>query len=326
MAKNGGVVGLLVFAIATQAGADCDAYHYISGSLCVACPANTRRFPTSAADVVGTSISQCLCERGYFSRTVSGGTTCEACPAGGICEGELASPYPARGFYGDSTVDLVTSSGPAFLPCLGPHACRGAFQCGEEWEGVLCASPTEGRFEFGALSVECPTSPDSALRFGSRRTEFITAAIIVAAFAVIVLLSRASVCPDLASRRSVTAWHCLQLLAMAVRIRHVPWPPLLHASLLLVSDSVLFDLRPLGRLYLGCDMIGAMPDADAGRAFFLEWAPTLVAVGLAVVLGTAARIPSGTAFSAPHAFALFRLVSPVLVLASCETLACRTVI
>jgi len=299
--------------------ANCDAFHYASsdGTVCEACPSYTRRFPTSGADVTGSSPSQCLCERGFYSAAGLSGTVCVPCPVGGVCDGGITAPYPQRGFFGDPSSAL-------FLPCSDPHACLGGsnFSCGEEWTGVLCGTPSQGRFEFGSFSVECPSSLDSRLRLGSRQTEVCTAAVIVAAAVVLAVICRMEIRDESNHEDCDTAWYCLQVLALAVRMRNVPWPPLFFNGALLVADTVLLDLRPIARLILGCASQGAFPSVNDDRALLFEWVPTFVAIGLVVVVDVVRR---GMRLSSAHVVVLLRTFSPILVLAACEVLICRTV-
>jgi hypothetical protein len=150
----------------------------------------------------------------------------------------------------------------------------------------------------------------------------LTAAVILAAVIVLVILCRVVVREDAGHEDGDAAWYCLQLLALAVRMRHVPWPPVFFSGMLLIADTVLLDLRPVARLLLSCNVSTSLPSGDDERAFFLEWAPTLAAIGLAVAVDLVRR---GKRMTYGHAMVLLRLYSPVLVIAACEALSCRTV-
>jgi len=167
----------------------------------------------------------------------------------------------------------------------------------------------------GPLSVECPRSLDlDTLRFGSRRTELCTVCVIVAALAVLLVLLLLVMRSNVARSENTafSTWHCLQLLALTSRLGLVPWPPALLASLRLVGDVALLDLRPLARLVLGCDFLHPIGLAvGSADTFFAEWGLNFVVLVLAAVLGRKSLMR------------LTCVATPLVALAAFETLSCQ---
>jgi hypothetical protein len=58
-----------------------DGYSGYGAKYCTPCPANSQLIGTSTA----TSISQCICQNGYFGILNAYNDTCKACPTGGSC-------------------------------------------------------------------------------------------------------------------------------------------------------------------------------------------------------------------------------------------------
>jgi len=309
----------LLFSLGSLLNLDTHHIYFRSDDTCAACPEHTRRYPKSLNDVAGVSITQCLCKPGYYAPGGSAGAACRVCPVGGVCDGGLAAPYPARGFYGLASVPIPAPDGPNFIPCPNLNACAGGanFTCGEGWRGARCATPAAEHFAMGPLSVECPRSLDlDTLRFGGRRTELCTVCVLVAALIVLLVLLRVVVRSHVTPSESTAfgTWHCLQLLALTSRLGLVPWPPALLASLRLVGDVALLDLRPLARLALGCGFLSTSTNGlvvGSADAFFAEWGLNIVVLGGAALLGR--KLP----------VRLMCVASPLLALAAFETLSCQ---
>ena len=151
-----------------------------------------------------------------------------------------------------------------------------------------------------------------------------TAAVLVAAAAVVALVFRfvLSGREKVVDRSDAAMWHVLQLVAIALRAPHVPWPPSLQSAFTLVSDVVLLDLRPLARFLLGCEVLSHGLDP-----FYLHWGLTLGFLVLALLCDAWGLVRACAPRDHPpgHLYKLLRVCSPVFVLAACEALACQTV-
>ena len=150
---------------------------------CAACPANSQRLFTFAAQ--GESVRECLCKPGYFSSARiddateelvdavyadpaalgaiadrlgyapdrasawgAAGVECIKCPDGGTCRGELVAPYNNAGFWGDEKAlgepGLKDLRKLAYYECEdGKEQCRKRYECAP---GPVRKSTFLGRF------------------------------------------------------------------------------------------------------------------------------------------------------------------------------------
>jgi hypothetical protein len=190
----------------------------------------------------------------------------------------------------------------------------------------MCSRPKLGRFVFGTVAVDCPMAAHNNIRFRNIRSQAVTVAVLVASvlvLALVVKLGLSASAPDV--RHGAATWYCLQTLALAIRMGHVPWPPLIRSSLMLVSDTVLLNVRPLAQLLIGCDFIhlGFSP-------FYSQWGFGLAILGTALLfkaITICGRFLQGSiqlALDGPRRMKeILRLASPVFVLAACEALDCQ---
>jgi hypothetical protein len=190
----------------------------------------------------------------------------------------------------------------------------------------------------GTVAADCPSHPDkNDGSFGNLRGQIAIALVVVSAAAVVTLLLKIVLVADKdldggdstafsagSLRVDASCWHCLQALALALRLNHVPWPPVLHSALQVVADTVLLDLRPIARLLVGCGF-GPSHVHNNVEGFFLHWGLTLGVLTLAVVSDLVLSKGGCSKPTARHMYTLFRLMSPVWILAGCEVLACQKV-
>ncbi|KNC51395.1 uncharacterized protein AMSG_07578 [Thecamonas trahens ATCC 50062] len=107
-----------------------------------ACPANTVVSTGSANITAGT----CVCVANTWSPSGLTNMPCEACPTGALCDGVLAKPRAAPGFYPD---------GGAFVTCPTEGACLGNGRCAPGYTSRLCAKCTDGYYRLGGSCRKC---------------------------------------------------------------------------------------------------------------------------------------------------------------------------
>ena len=107
---------------------------------CTECPKNSRRNQTTP----GLSISECLCERGFYLKNTSldaSNFTCEGCPSGAICNGGVVTPLPTTGRWGNYRCPVYFPDCPGGSgTCVGD----GEFRCAVGHAGNLCERCLEG--------------------------------------------------------------------------------------------------------------------------------------------------------------------------------------
>lgn len=281
---------LLFFSMLGASESSCDSTHFLDAMKCRACPPHTHRESASQ--------NYCNCVQGFYSKNATG--SCTTCPQGAICLGSTELPTPKHGFFGVLGSD-------DFVKCIN---CAGNYTCFEGFSGTLCARPIPGRYLFGVQAAVCPTTSSSV---GS----LIEAAVaLVSAAFVLILLVRVSWFGM--SDHFEAFWHQLQVMSVFIQLSNIEWFTSSHSYVNIVSDIIMLDTRPLSRLLIGCDLWEI--DADS---FYYVWglalAPLACAISIVMLRWISGRV------ALPELVCLFRLLTPVLVVASSQALSCSKV-
>ncbi|KNC54559.1 uncharacterized protein AMSG_10409 [Thecamonas trahens ATCC 50062] len=128
----------------------------VSAEPCVAvppCPANTLRLATTNATVV----APCLCKERFWSPSKQADVECIACPRGGLCDGGLAAPRAAPGFFPDATDPAL------FVSCPRAEACLGDGLCASGYRARLCAECESDYFKLSGSCRRCQPERNVAI-------------------------------------------------------------------------------------------------------------------------------------------------------------------
>lgn len=126
-------------------------------TVCQTCPPGTSTITHAS---LPTSLTQCICAKGFFHSNGEAGVACDICPSGGICAGGDALPLPLPGYWLDQ-------QGGEIIPCsrLDHNACPGGYYntCGPEYVGIRCGECNKGYYRTGATCTRCPNNQGSRL-------------------------------------------------------------------------------------------------------------------------------------------------------------------
>jgi len=137
-------------------------YQERSGSLsCMMCPQNT------SSALAATNLTDCRCEKGYFTRTGTRGIACQPCPIGAICTGKESQPFSKPKHYavGHPTGQYLRCvSGFELNPCLGGSEGQ-LNSCMIGYTGVSCSRCSKGFFRLGRECYACSEAGPTKLYF-----------------------------------------------------------------------------------------------------------------------------------------------------------------
>ncbi|KNC55950.1 uncharacterized protein AMSG_11426 [Thecamonas trahens ATCC 50062] len=106
------------------------------------CLSNAERGLLSVANCSDVVFGEtdCVCLPGFYTRSGSINSECEACPSGGVCCGSSARPRPLPGFF--------ESEPGKFVSCLRPAACAPEVGqvCAIGYEGYMCNTCSSGYY------------------------------------------------------------------------------------------------------------------------------------------------------------------------------------
>lgn len=140
------------FVFPAPASLACPWLHFRNYSL-DACPLCEHECNKCYNKTVWVQDEVCGCVEGAFSEDQKTGEACQDCPGGGVCTGNTALPYPATGFWGNSSDPLK------FYKCHPSQNCEGGenFTCQIGFAGNLCEGSAPKYFSFGnGLRFKCP--------------------------------------------------------------------------------------------------------------------------------------------------------------------------
>ena len=113
---------------------------------CSFCPSNRIYSPQAF------SVSDCLCQAGYYTLDLSIHQQCLECKSGAFCPGGQDSGIHAQDGY---LIDPGTDSVYKYIP---ESSCMGSITCDSHFKGDFCASCASGSFRLGLSCVECPSN------------------------------------------------------------------------------------------------------------------------------------------------------------------------
>ncbi|KNC46575.1 uncharacterized protein AMSG_03010 [Thecamonas trahens ATCC 50062] len=178
---------------------------------CVYCPANTLRFLTNTS-----AIGECMCRAGYYAPARVSNTPCLACPAGAVCDGQLASPLALPGWGRMSEYGFAEC--PIDGACLGERVTP---SCAPEYasDSLLCKSCAVDHYRL--TDSQCDKCPNSAVSLFSL---FVALIVVVAAasFLVVVVTAKHYAQADSLSTEANGVGREQRRISQAVRTRLVP--------------------------------------------------------------------------------------------------------
>jgi len=202
----------------------------------------TTPFVYSAAEEVVVA----LCKTGYYGLVGEQCIDCSASEPGATCPGseldaDLVTAQPGW-FRVNVTVPsesateqclparLSRSSCPSFLPCFPASACLGSNACKLGYEGLRCASCSDGYYKLNGSCVDCPD-----------RTSALVLAFVVAAILSIVILYLAA-SKGIVWTTANQAIDYAQVLALMNRFA-IAWPAPIVSRWLSVASASFFNLE-----------------------------------------------------------------------------------